>query len=76
MLDGDRYADAVRADELQARRYGISGVPFFVIDEKYGVSGAHICGIVKGRFWKDDVSALRPEEGVPAAESVLDLRPG
>lgn len=40
VLDGDGYADAVRADELQARRYGISGVPFFVIDEKYGVSGA------------------------------------
>jgi predicted DsbA family dithiol-disulfide isomerase len=40
VLDGDRYGDDVRADELQARRYGITGVPFFVIDEKYGVSGA------------------------------------
>lgn len=40
VLESDRYADAVRADELQARRYGINGVPFFVIDEKYGVSGA------------------------------------
>jgi predicted DsbA family dithiol-disulfide isomerase len=40
VLAGDRYADAVRADELQARRYGINGVPFFVVDEKYGVSGA------------------------------------
>ncbi len=40
VLDSDRYADAVRADELQASRYGISGVPFFVVDEKYGVSGA------------------------------------
>lgn len=40
VLEGDRYADAVRADELQASRYGITGVPFFVIDEKYGVSGA------------------------------------
>ncbi|WP_338051790.1 DsbA family oxidoreductase [Pseudonocardia acidicola] len=40
VLDGDRYADEVRADELQARRYGITGVPFFVIDSTYGVSGA------------------------------------
>ena len=40
VLESDRYADAVRADELQASRYGITGVPFFVIDEKYGVSGA------------------------------------
>ena len=40
VLAGVRYADAVRADEAQARAYGISGVPFFVIDGAYGVSGA------------------------------------
>jgi predicted DsbA family dithiol-disulfide isomerase len=37
---GDGYADAVRADEAEARALGISGVPFFVVDRKYGVSGA------------------------------------
>jgi predicted DsbA family dithiol-disulfide isomerase len=40
VLDGDAYADAVRADEQQAARYGITGVPFFVADGKYAVSGA------------------------------------
>ena len=40
VLRSDRYSDAVRADEAQARAYGISGVPFFVIDGRYGVSGA------------------------------------
>jgi predicted DsbA family dithiol-disulfide isomerase len=40
VLDGDSYADAVRADEQQAARYGITGVPFFVADGKYAVSGA------------------------------------
>jgi predicted DsbA family dithiol-disulfide isomerase len=30
----------VRADQAQAQAYGIQGVPFFVIDGKYGVSGA------------------------------------
>ncbi|HET7531012.1 MAG TPA: DsbA family oxidoreductase [Mycobacteriales bacterium] len=40
VLDSDRYADDVRADERQAAAYGITGVPFFVVDEKYGVSGA------------------------------------
>jgi predicted DsbA family dithiol-disulfide isomerase len=39
-LAGDGYADAVREDELLARRIGIQGVPFFVIDRRYGVSGA------------------------------------
>ncbi|WP_300007585.1 DsbA family oxidoreductase [Pseudonocardia sp.] len=40
VLSGDRYLDDVRADVRQARAYGISGVPFFVVDAKYGVSGA------------------------------------
>ncbi|MCC9205923.1 DsbA family oxidoreductase [Arthrobacter sp. zg-Y769] len=40
MLATDEYADAVRADIAQARSLGISGVPFFVLDDKYGISGA------------------------------------
>ena len=40
VLAGDRYADAVRADQAQGQAYGISGVPFFVVDGRYGVSGA------------------------------------
>jgi predicted DsbA family dithiol-disulfide isomerase len=40
VLASERYSDAVRADEAQAREYGISGVPFFVIDGRYGISGA------------------------------------
>jgi hypothetical protein len=34
------YAEAVRADEAQARAHGISAVPFFVIDGRYGIAGA------------------------------------
>jgi predicted DsbA family dithiol-disulfide isomerase len=40
MLESDAYADAVRADEARAAAFGISGVPFFVFDEKSGISGA------------------------------------
>jgi predicted DsbA family dithiol-disulfide isomerase len=40
VLATDRYAAAVRADEDQAAAYGITGVPFFVLDGKFGVSGA------------------------------------
>ena len=40
VLAGDRYAHAVRDDEREARTLGISGVPFFVIDRRFGVSGA------------------------------------
>jgi predicted DsbA family dithiol-disulfide isomerase len=40
VLAGTAYADEVEADQAQALAYGANGVPFFVIDEKYGVSGA------------------------------------
>ncbi|WP_394279259.1 DsbA family protein [Microbacterium sp.] len=40
VLESGRYLADVRADQKQAQAYGIQGVPFFVIDGKYGVSGA------------------------------------
>lgn len=40
VLTSDAYADDVKADNRQARALGASGVPFFVIDERVGVSGA------------------------------------
>ncbi|TQK19658.1 putative DsbA family dithiol-disulfide isomerase [Microbacterium sp. SLBN-154] len=36
----DRFKLEVRRDQAQAQAYGISGVPFYVIDGTYGVSGA------------------------------------
>ena len=39
-LTEERYAEGVREDEDLARRIGIQGVPFFVLDRKFGVSGA------------------------------------
>ena len=39
-LTDHRYLADVKADVAQAAAYGINGVPFFVFDQKYGVSGA------------------------------------
>lgn len=39
-LESEQYLEDVRADQATAGEYGINGVPFFVIDGKYGVSGA------------------------------------
>ena len=39
-LTSREYLRAVDADKAQAREYGIPGVPFFVIEGKYGISGA------------------------------------
>jgi predicted DsbA family dithiol-disulfide isomerase len=40
VLGRGTYADEVRADNEQARALGASGVPFFVLDGRYAVSGA------------------------------------
>lgn len=48
VLGSDAYADAVRADEDDARALGISGVPYFVVDRTYGVSGAQPADVLAG----------------------------
>lgn len=40
-LTEGEYLGAVRADMSRAHAYGIRGVPFFVIEDRYGISGAH-----------------------------------
>lgn len=40
MLAGDDFKHEVRADQTEARDLSITGVPFFVVDRKYGISGA------------------------------------
>lgn len=39
-LSSKEFAEAVIQDEKQAQQIGIQGVPFFVFNNKYGVSGA------------------------------------
>ena len=40
LLESDQYLDEVKRDFHEARQIGVRGVPFFLIDEKYTVSGA------------------------------------
>ncbi len=40
VLENGSYADEVRADIAEATQVGVSGVPFFVVNRKYGMSGA------------------------------------
>jgi predicted DsbA family dithiol-disulfide isomerase len=44
-LAANRYVDAVTRDLSEARSLGVSGVPFFVIDGRYGISGAQATDI-------------------------------
>ncbi|MFC1222627.1 DsbA family protein [Pedobacter sp. BG31] len=40
VLNSDEFAEAVRYDIYESQNLGIRGVPYFVMDRKYGVSGA------------------------------------
>lgn len=40
VLDSDRYSDEVAQDIREAREVGVRGVPFFVFNRKYAISGA------------------------------------
>jgi predicted DsbA family dithiol-disulfide isomerase len=61
ILESGRYADEVRADEADARALGVTGVPFFVVDRHFGISGAQspesILQVLEAA-WADTHSAL------------------
>ena len=40
ILNSDAFAYEVKQDEMQAKNIGVTGVPFFVFNNKYAVSGA------------------------------------
>ena len=59
-LETDAYADDVRGDEELARRIGIQGVPYFVLDRRFGVSGAQPAEILVQAFeraWQEHEAA-------------------
>ncbi len=79
LLAGDAYAEAVAADVRQARAYGATGVPFFVVDQKYGVSGAQPVEVftqLLERAWADAHSEPddQPEAGTPDGHSPARTR--
>ena len=62
VLGSREYEDAVWADIEKAQRYGATGVPFYVVDDKYGVSGAQPAEAftqVLERAWADSHPSLQ-----------------
>lgn len=55
-LESNAFTDGVLSDEKRAAILGITGVPFFVFDKKYGVSGAQPSEVfteVLEKVWAD-----------------------
>jgi predicted DsbA family dithiol-disulfide isomerase len=62
VLASDEYGADVRADVDQARAYGAGGVPFFVVDQKFGISGAQPVDVfdqVLHRAWDEREPSLQ-----------------
>ena len=61
VLESDQFALEVRQDEQQAAQLNVSGVPFFVFDRKYAVSGAqpeHVFLDVLEQAWREQSGDL------------------
>jgi predicted DsbA family dithiol-disulfide isomerase len=66
VLAGSEFLDEVYADQQQAGAYGATGVPFFVIEKRYGVSGAQPADALRDvldRAWSDAHPVLTVLEG-------------
>lgn len=56
VLQSDAYSDAVKKDIEEANQIGVRGVPFFVFDNKYAVSGAQAAAVfleTLEKVWKE-----------------------
>ncbi|THV41771.1 DsbA family oxidoreductase [Glycomyces buryatensis] len=70
--DPAAYREAVKADEAEAAALGANGVPFFVIDGKYGVSGAQpteVFGEILDKAWGERKPAIITVAGTDDAEA-------
>ena len=46
LLATDADIDTVKTEIQSAQRMGVSGVPFFIVDQKYGISGAQTADVL------------------------------
>ncbi|WP_066588560.1 DsbA family oxidoreductase [Cellulomonas timonensis] len=65
LADG-RHAPAVEADIAAARQLGIQGVPFYVIDDRYGISGAQSPDVFRSALERAVQDRAAVGEGEPA----------
>ena len=66
VLETNQYEEEVRADQQQAYQIGVQGVPFFVFNNKYAVSGAQspeVFAQVLDKVWEEEKPALIVEQG-------------
>src|SRR5205085_433343 len=66
VLQSDKYAQDVLIDQYKAQQIGANGVPFYVFNNKYAVSGAQpseLFAQVLEKVWEEEKSVLITEQG-------------
>ncbi|WP_226646303.1 DsbA family oxidoreductase [Mesobacillus subterraneus] len=68
MLASDEMANEVRADESIGQQYGITGVPFFLINKKYAITGAQPTDVIvqslKKVIAESEITVLSSDDGM------------
>ncbi|WP_084964970.1 DsbA family oxidoreductase [Thermoactinospora rubra] len=75
VLTGSDFADAVRADEIEAARLGVHGVPTFVFAGRYAVSGAQPAEVfteLLTQAWEETM----PRPGATPGDSACSVERG
>lgn len=73
VLSSNDYADQVRADEADASALGVRGVPFFVINQKYAISGAQPVSLFADtldKVWQEE-HPKSPLQQIQSSEDAL-----
>ena len=77
MLASDAMSQEVRADEQMAQQYRITGVPFFLINKKYALSGAQptdaFVQALEKVLAEDQITFINPVEGEMCDEDGCEI---
>ncbi|USY30830.1 DsbA family protein [Bacillus safensis] len=73
VLANDKYSENIAADRAEGSKIGIQGVPFYVVNDKYVISGAQPSEVfleTLQQVWKEEYANAKVEEH--KLESSLD----
>jgi len=77
MLESEAMADVVREDEQLARQYRVTGVPFFLINKKYALTGAQptetFVQALKKIIAEDQIVVLDNQDGLNCDENGCEI---
>ncbi|QMS84814.1 DsbA family oxidoreductase [Candidatus Xianfuyuplasma coldseepsis] len=75
VLKSDKYADQVHNEINEGRQIGVQGVPFFVLNRKYGVSGAQPVEYftqVLEKLWEEEKPKFETIDGADKGAACTD----